>query len=183
MAEPAVSVFRRLAIAATTARRALRDPAFAAHLADPPPEPAAPAPPGLAPPAPPRLREATPDAALQLLGLLQQEGRFLDFLEEEIRAYGDAEIGAAARLVHDGCRKTLRQHFTIEPIRAEPEGTRLTLAEGFDAAAVRLTGHLVGQPPFTGQLAHRGWRATEVRLPQVAAGHDLAILAQAEVEL
>jgi hypothetical protein len=41
----------------------------------------------------------------------------------------------------------------------------------------------VGQAPFLGQLTHRGWRATEVRLPKLTEGHDATVLAQAEVEL
>jgi hypothetical protein len=86
-------------------------------------------------------------------------------------------------VVHEGCRKVLREHVSLAPVRAESEGSRLTLAAGFDAAAVRLTGNVVGQAPFTGTLAHRGWRATEVRLPQLAEGHDARIVAQAEVEL
>jgi hypothetical protein len=139
----------------------------------PPPAPVAPPPPQLAP----------ETAALQLLGLLQREARFIDFVEEDIKSYGDVEIGAAARVVHEGCRKVLREHFTFEPVRAEAEGSRLTLQPGFDAAAVRVTGNVVGQPPFTGTLGHRGWRATETRLPKLGQGHDASVLAQAEVEL
>lgn len=130
-----------------------------------------------------QLQEALPDSALQMLGLLQQEGRFIDFIEENIAGYSDAEIGAAVRVVHEGCRKALRQHFVTEPVRAESEGSRITLEEGFDASAVRLTGNVVGQPPFSGTLAHRGWRVTEVKLPKIAAGHDVNIVAPAEVEL
>jgi len=134
-------------------------------------------------PPPPAPQLASDTAALQLLGLLQREARFVDFVLEDIKSYGDAEIGAAARVVHEGCRKVLREHFTLEPVRAEVEGSRLTLQPGFDAAAVRVSGNVVGQPPFTGTLAHRGWRATETRLPRLAAGHDASIVAQAEVEL
>jgi hypothetical protein len=134
-------------------------------------------------PEPPRLREAEPNAALQLLGLLQQEGRLIDFLQEEVGAYSDAEVGAAARVVHEGCKRSLRQHFTIAAVRSEAEGARITLAAGFDSSAIRLTGNVVGQAPFTGNLTHKGWQVTEVKLPQVAAGHDLRIVAPAEVEL
>lgn len=77
----------------------------------------------------------------------------------------------------------LREHFTIAPVRAEPEGSRITLNTGFDARAVRLTGNVLGQAPFQGSLSHRGWRATEVRLPKLTPGHDASVLAQAEVEL
>ena len=146
--------------------------------------PVSPAAPVAAPPALiPQPQLAPETAALQLLGLLQREARFIDFVQEDVQAYGDAEIGAAARVVHAGCRKVLREHFTFEPVRAEAEGSRLTLQPGFDAAAVRVTGHVVGQPPFTGTLGHRGWRATETRLPKLGQGHDASVLAQAEVEL
>lgn len=133
--------------------------------------------------APPPLRETGPEAALQLLGLLQREGRFVDFIEEDVAAYGDAEIGAATRVVHEGCRKVLREHFNIEPVRPEDEGSAVILEQGFDAAAIRLAGNVVGQAPFRGSLSHRGWRVTEVRLPKLAEGHDAAVVAPAEVEL
>ncbi len=135
------------------------------------------------PPKPVILREPTPDAALQLLGLFQNEARLIDFLEEDIAAYSDADIGAAARIVHEGCRKVLHEHFDIEPVRSEQEGLRITLPKGFDPSEVRLTGNIVGEPPFQGVLVHRGWRTTEVKLPQLSEGHRADILAPAEVEL
>lgn len=141
-----------------------------------------PAPPPPSPPQPP-LRVAGPDAALQLLALLQREARLIDFVGEDLGSYADAQIGAAARVVHAGCAKVLRENFSIVPVRTEAEGSRVTLPAGFDAAAVRLTGNVVGQPPFTGSLSHRGWRVTEVRLPQLAAQHDTHVIAPAEVEL
>ncbi len=139
--------------------------------------------PAAAAPSQPPLRETPPDSALQLLALLQREGRFVDFLEENVSAYSDAEIGGAARVVHEGCHKVIHDYLRIEPVRAEAEGARLTLAAGFDAAAVRLTGNVVGQPPFTGALMHRGWRVAEIKLPKLAEGHDVRVLAPAEVEL
>lgn len=135
------------------------------------------------PEAPAPLREAAPQAALQLLSLLQRDARFIDFVEEDVTPYSDAEIGAATRLVHEGCRKVLREHFTIQPVREEAEGSPITLPPGFDAAAIRLTGNVVGKPPFNGSLSHRGWRVAETRLPKLAESHDPAIVAPAEVEL
>lgn len=126
---------------------------------------------------------ATDTAALQLLGLLQREARFVDFIQEDVAPYTDAEIGAAARVVHGGCRKVLREHFALAPVRSEAEGSRVTLPAGFDAAAVRLTGNVVGQAPFTGTLGHRGWQVTEVKLPQLTDPQAARVLAQAEVEL
>ena len=137
---------------------------------------------GEAPP-PRRFSTAHPDAALQLLGLFQQEGRLVDFLEEDVTAFSDAEVGAAARVIHEGCRKVVRNYFTIVPIRKEPEGSRVVLEEGFDSSSVRLTGNVAGKPPFGGNLIHRGWRVSEIKLPKVAEGHDTGVLAAAEVEL
>jgi hypothetical protein len=131
----------------------------------------------------PTIKEASPEAALQLLGLLQRDARFVDFVEEDIAGYSDADIGAAARLVHDGCRATLREHFTIRPVREEAEGSRVTLTDGFDATAIRLTGNVVGKPPFNGSISHRGWRVEEVRLPMLTESHDATVIAPAEVEL
>ena len=125
----------------------------------------------------------THTAALQLLGLMQREARFVDFIQEDVAPYTDAEIGAAARVVHEGCRKVLREHFAIAPVRVEAEGSRVTLQAGFDAAAVRLTGNVVGQAPFTGTLGHRGWQVTEVKLPQLTDTETAKVIAQAEVEL
>lgn len=133
--------------------------------------------------APTPLKETAPDAALQLLSLLQRDARLIDFAMENITSYSDAEIGAAARVVHEGCRKVLAEHFTIKPVRNESEGSNVTLNEGFDAAAIRLTGNVVGKAPFRGSLSHRGWRATDTRLPKLTEHHDASVLAPAEVEL
>jgi len=134
-------------------------------------------------PGPTLLREVNSDAALQLLALLQRDARLVDFAGEDLGGYADAQIGAAARLVHEGCAKVLREHFSIVPVRDEAEGARITLQPGFDAAAVRVTGNVVGQPPFSGSLRHRGWRVSEVRLPKLAESHDARVVALAEVEL
>jgi hypothetical protein len=179
------SFWSRLSLAFGAFFKTLGDAEFAARLRDDGigPVAAAPAPAPAPTPAAAPLRAPTPDAALQLLSLLQREARLLDFAHENIAAYADADIGAAARVVHEGCARVLREHFAIEPVRTEAEGSRVTLEEGFDAGAVRLTGNVVGKPPFKGALSHRGWRATGVRLPQLAEGHDATILAPAEVEL
>lgn len=168
--------------------QALRSGAPLASEVPPPPPAPAPAPVQAPPPAPvpalaPVRATADVDAALQLLALLQRESRFVDFLQEDIGAYSDADVGGAARLLHGGARKVLQDTFDLEPVRTEAEGSRLTLPAGFDAAAVRVTGNVVGQPPFTGTLQHKGWRATAVRLPALTEGHDTRVIAPAEVEL
>ncbi|MCF6252973.1 MAG: DUF2760 domain-containing protein [Methylococcaceae bacterium] len=134
-------------------------------------------------PEPVVLKEATPDAALQLLGLLQKEARFIDFIKEDITAYNDTDIGVAARVVHEGCKKVVNEYFTLETVRSDQEGSKVTLAKGFDAAEVRLTGNIVGEAPFTGTLIHKGWKVTNIRLPKLTEGHNAKIVAAAEVEL
>jgi hypothetical protein len=131
----------------------------------------------------PPLRELKSESALQLLGLLQREGRLVDFLQEDVSGYTDAQIGAAARVVHDQCRKALFSHVTLERIRSEIEGQRVTVPPGFSASEIRLTGQVSGDPPFTGALAHAGWRAARIDLPKISDGHDVRVIAPAEVEL
>ena len=132
-------------------------------------------------PAAPRL--AAREGALHLLALLQREGRLLDFCEEELSGFSDAEVGAAARTVHAGCRKVLQEGLRLDPVRLEKEGALLVIERGFDARAVRLTGNVVGDPPFRGTLRHHGWRVAEVRLPEPPEGEAASLLAPAEVEL
>jgi len=134
-------------------------------------------------PEPVILKEATSDAALQLLSLLQKEARFIDFIQEDMGAYSDTDIGAAARIVHGGCGKAIREHFTIAPVSRDQEGSRVTLNKGFDAGAFRLTGNIVGEAPFIGTLVHKGWQVTEMHLPKLTEGHNPNIIAPAEVEL
>ncbi len=124
-----------------------------------------------------------PTAALQLLGLLQRQGRLVDFLQQDVAGFGDEEVAAAARVVHDGCQKALRAHATIEPVRNEDEGSRIAVEEGYDSNAIKLTGNLAGKAPYHGTLRHRGWRATRLQLPEAVGDHDASILAPAEVEL
>ncbi|MDX1692209.1 MAG: DUF2760 domain-containing protein [Ketobacteraceae bacterium] len=129
------------------------------------------------------LKKTSPDSALQLLALFQQEARLVDFLNEDLAGFSDSDIGATARVVHDGGRKVLKEYFDLVPLRSEDEETRVTLEEGFNPSEVRLTGNVVGKAPFTGVLIHKGWRAADSRLPKLAPEHDASIIAPAEVEL
>ncbi|MEZ4467997.1 MAG: DUF2760 domain-containing protein [bacterium] len=153
--------------------RALGGEAEAPALS-PPPAPA---------PEPPRPVAADETAALQLLALLQREGRLLDFLQEDVATFSDADVGAAARVVHEGCKRGLAEYLDIEAVRGEAEGEPVVLAPGFDAAANKVTGNVVGEPPYRGRLAHHGWRVTAVRLPRRVPGQDARVVAPAEIEL
>src|SRR5512147_1648356 len=122
---------------------------------------------------------------VSFLATLQEEGRLVDFLMDDITAYSDAQVGAAARVVHEGCRAALREHFAIRPIRDEVEGTRVSVPAGYPADEYRLVGKISGEAPFSGTLVHRGWKTEWVKLPRVMrTGSDrLPTVAPAEVEL
>jgi hypothetical protein len=143
------------------------------------PRAAAPATPAAATVAP----AAPGEAALQLLALLQQEGRFVDFIEEDLGSYSDEQIGAAVRSIHEGCRSALRDRVELRPILAAAEGATVTVERGFDPAAVRVTGNVRGEPPYRGVLRHPGWRSDGVKLPEQTGDRDVSIVAPAEVEV
>lgn len=120
---------------------------------------------------------------LRFLGLLQREGRLLDFLLEDIQAYSDDQVGAAVRDIHRQCRNALKEHLVLEPVLPQPEESTVQVPAGFDPSAIRLTGNLTGQPPFQGSLKHHGWRVKEIKLAPPPEGQDQMVLMPAEVEL
>ena len=121
---------------------------------------------------------------LRVLAVLQRDGRLVDFLEEEIDGYSDAQIGAAVRDIHRGCRKSLRDYLTIEPVINAAEEERVSIPTDFDPAAIRLVGNVNGAPPFHGILKHHGWRVRSVHLPLLpVARDDSSVLSPAEVEI
>jgi hypothetical protein len=126
----------------------------------------------------------TSDRAVQMLALLQREGRFVDFVLEDLAAYSDAQIGAAARDVHAGCHRVMERYVTLEAIFPGREGEAVTVGQDqpVDPVAFHLVGNVAGQPPFRGTLLHPGWRASRVQLPPLGTT-GRAIVAPAEIEL
>jgi hypothetical protein len=116
-------------------------------------------------------------------GLLQEKGRLVDFLMDDITPYEDAEVGAAARVIHQGCKQVLQEHFKISAISEAQEGTQVTVPAGYSADQYRLVGKLTGEPPFTGTLLHKGWKTEFVKLPRIVNTERLPSIAPAEVEL
>jgi hypothetical protein len=126
--------------------------------------------------------EIGPD--LRILNLLQRDGRLIDFLEEEIDGYSDAQIGAAVRDIHRGCSKVLREYLSIKPIHSATEGSSVVVDAGFNPAAIRLTGNVAGSPPFRGVLKHHGWKVESVRLPETLVRNGAEpVLSPAEIEI
>ncbi|HET9932505.1 MAG TPA: DUF2760 domain-containing protein [Polyangiaceae bacterium] len=170
--------------------RVLFDGAFAARVLSAESGDDARAPDALAPapePKPaPAQREAEAnlgvDGALSLLALFQREGRLLDFLQQDVTAFGDAEVGAAARVVHEGCRRALKAHAEVKSLRSEAEGARVSVTAS-EVRDVKLVGNVGGSAPYRGILRHRGWRIEALRLPSRVGDQDARVVAPAEVEL
>jgi hypothetical protein len=120
---------------------------------------------------------------LHLLAVLQRQGRLVDFLSEDLDAYEDDQIGAAVRGIHENCRKVIAKNLSLEAVIDSAEGDEVTIEEGFDPAAVKLTGNVTGQPPFRGILRHKGWRTKKIDLPVLSDAQDAAVIAPAEVEI
>lgn len=138
--------------------------------------------------APPKSDSAPPspeslDRAVQMLALLQRDGRLVDFLAEDVSAYADGQLGAAVRSIHASCRPVLDRYVKLEPILDSEEDQPVTVPAGFDPATIKLVGNVTGDPPIRGLLRHRGWRVTEVTLPTLPQGSGRMIVAPAEVEV
>ncbi|MBV9492001.1 MAG: DUF2760 domain-containing protein [Verrucomicrobia bacterium] len=144
-----------------------------------PPPPQRPPPPAAAP-----ANQAEAEVAL-LFSLLQEKGRLVDFLMEDITGYDESQVAAAARVVHQGCRQVLQEHLKISPIAEAGEGSQVTVPAGYAADEYRIVGKLSGQPPFTGTLVHKGWKTEWVKLPRLVRTDEkrLPAIAPAEVEL
>lgn len=133
---------------------------------------------------PQKLQDA---AVIQFLARLQDKGRLVDFIMDDMTPYGDEQVGAAARIVHQGCQEVLGDFFKITPLHDGAEEESITLAQGYDSASYRLVGSVSEQPPYTGVVLHRGWVTHSVNLPRVSAADlmedDAYVIAPAEVEV
>ncbi|MGB6219575.1 DUF2760 domain-containing protein [Haloferula sp.] len=142
------------------------------------------APPAAAPPPAPPANQAEAEV-IAFFGLLQEKGRFVDFLMEDITPFDDAQVAAASRVVHQGCKAVLNEHFDITPVAEGSEGASFTVPAGYPADQFRLLGKISGEAPFTGTLVHKGWKTTGVKLPRILKSNEdhLPAIAPAEVEL
>jgi hypothetical protein len=122
--------------------------------------------------------------ALTLLAALQREARFVDFVQEDLDGYPDAQVGAAVRDVHRACRQLLQRMFALQPVVTQPEGSDLEVPEGYDAGRFHLTGKLGSATGHRGRLVHHGWEATLCNLPEWTGTPEAArVIAPAEVEV
>jgi hypothetical protein len=137
-------------------------------------------------PVPGRLQANRADAEIvHFLAILQEKGRLVDFLMDDINSYNDAQVGAAARVVHAGCASVLQEHFRINPVCTEEEGSTVQVPAGYSADEYRLVGKIAGPAPFSGVLVNSGWKTDMVKLPQLlrSVADQLPAIAPAEVEV
>jgi hypothetical protein len=131
----------------------------------------------------PKQIESFDSSHLRLLGMLQQSGRLIDFLKEDISAFTDAQVGAAVRKIHEDCAKSLEEFVTVRPLMDEKEGSTIRIPEGYDVESIHLVGNVKGNPPYQGTLVHKGWKAHKRSLPKKVSGQASAIICPAEVEI
>ena len=131
-----------------------------------PSTPAAQPPPPVAPPKPAKPEPTQTGEALILLSLLQEKGRFLDYVMEDITAFNDAQVAAASRVVHQGCSAVIKECLALSPTHEGKEGDRITLDKSSDPNRYRLLGKVPQEPPYQGVVVHRGWQTTKLALPR-----------------
>lgn len=127
-------------------------------------------------------------AVVQFVARLQEKGRLLDFIMDDIAAYDNESVGAAARIVHQGCCEVMHDSFTIETVFNGEEMESISLADNYDSHSYRLIGKVPEAAPFVGQVLHRGWKTTRVNLPQIVNTEEhievaRSIMAPADVEI
>ena len=122
--------------------------------------------------------------AVTLLAALQRESRLVDLIQEPLENYTDEEIGAAARNVLRDAAGVVQRFFELKPVMTQEEQSAVDVATGYDPARLRLTGKVEGSGPFRGKLAHKGWQATAVKLPEWTGSKEAAlVIAPAEIEV
>ncbi len=104
----------------------------------------------------PKQLELSDPSHLRLLTLLQQSGRLIDFLKEFV---------------------------TIRPVRDENEGTIINVEKGYDPSLLKVVGKVSGEPPYSGVLIHKGWKAHKKSLPKKIGKQTSEVIYPAEVEI
>jgi hypothetical protein len=114
---------------------------------------------------------------------MQESSRLIDFLKEDLSGFNDAQIGAAARRVHEESKGCLEEYVTVRPLMEESEGSKITVPQGYDTTKIKVVGRVKGQPPYIGTLVHKGWKAHKRSLPKQIGGQVTDVICPAEVEV
>lgn len=163
----------RLLLAFKAFFKALKDPVFANNLLE-----------AKVPEVKPSQSAGTGDFShLRLLGLMQESSRLVDFLKEDLSSFDDAQVGAAARKIHEECGKCLEELVTVRALMEENEGSKITIPQGYDPSKIKVVGKVKGPPPYTGVLVHKGWKAHKRSLPKKIGDQITEVICPAEVEI
>lgn len=130
-----------------------------------------------------KIADQTDQSHLRLLAFLQQSGRLVDFLKEDISGCDDAQVGAAVRKIHQDCAKSLEELVTIRPVMSEHEGATVRVVAGYDPSSIKVIGKIKGEPPYNGVLVHKGWKAHKRSLPKKIGEQLNDVICPAEVEV
>ena len=118
--------------------------------------------------------------AIFTLNLLQREGRLIDFIQEDISSFSDAQVGAAVRQIHSQSAETLDKYFKLSAISDVPEGSETEVPEELDPSMVRLTG-TIEQGAKRGVVRHKGWISLAQALPQQVGSRNQSVVCPAEI--
>jgi hypothetical protein len=122
--------------------------------------------------------------AITLLATLQREARLIDIVKEPLDSFSDAQVGAAARDVLKNSAGVIERMFGLVPVSDQTDGSPITTPSELDPAMYRLVGSVTGNPPFSGIVAHPGWKATRCEVPKWNGNSESSlILAPIEIEV
>ncbi len=129
-------------------------------------------------PAPPKT--ASRSDAITLLATLQREARLIDLVKENLSAYSDAQIGAAARPCLQQCATTLERVMSVQPIVTASDGSMIEVPESAGPARYQWIGEGAGT---SGKLVHHGWKVDQLELPQWTGPHqDSGVIAPVQLQ-
>ena len=90
---------------------------------------------------------------------------------DDINAYNDAQVGAAARVVHAGCKSVLQEHFSIQPAaHGRRRDRRCRSPPAMPPTSTGWSARSPARRRSPGVLVHRGWKTDMVKLPQLLRG-------------
>jgi hypothetical protein len=118
--------------------------------------------------------------AIFTLNLLQREGRLIDFLQEDIESFSDAQVGTAVRQIHRECAATLEKYFKLRAISEVAEGQEMSISSSFDPSMIRVTGNTEAGKSV-GIVRHKGWISSEQALPQQVGHRNSCVVCPAEI--
>lgn len=123
---------------------------------------------------------------LYLISMLQEKGRLLDFVMDDISTYRDEDVGRVSRIVHQGVKEVFTKIMDIKSIHAGVEGEKITLNGAADFSSYKLIGTGTKTPPLTGVVVHKGWKLEKFNLPKISSTVDQTsnmIIQAVEVEV